>query len=133
MIQLADKLQAVGKVVSVAIDNATHPNVDLEMLRAHPGIGIITMSSYDSNMTIFENVVDGGVSSGVDYSAWLSASHISWGDQPPSRAAIEDRVAYLESHNVSSVSIFGDWEATTNDSATLLNVFAPVLQRFLHG
>lgn len=37
------------------------------------------MSSYDPNMTTFETVVDGGVSSGVSYSAGLSASYISWG------------------------------------------------------
>lgn len=28
-------MEAVGKAISVAIDNATHPNLDLEMLRAH--------------------------------------------------------------------------------------------------
>jgi hypothetical protein len=136
--QLADRMRGVGKGLSVAIDNASHPNFDLHGLRAHPSVQVITMSSYSANATAFRQVVVDAVAvAGTrSYSCGLSCSWMSWGKgTPPNAAAIAERIAFLEQHGVESVSIFGDWYSVgaTNDSSTFLETFVPVLRRYLQG
>ena len=134
--QLADRMDAVGKNLSVAIDNATHPNFDLHGLRAHPSVQIITMSSYSANETAFKQVVTDAVAvAGTrSYSCGLSSSWMSWGrGTPPSAAAVDERFAFLAQSGVESVSIFGDWMTTTNDSAAFFESFVPAMRRFLQG
>lgn len=131
--QLADRLSSVGKMLSVAIDNTTHPNFDLHRLHAHPSIQVITMSSYSANASVFRQVVvDALAVAGKSYSAGLSSSWMSWGrGTPPSATAVAERFAFLEKNGVQSVSIFGDWSATSNDTATFVKTFVPALRRFV--
>jgi hypothetical protein len=131
--QLADRLGAVGKSLSIAIDNTTHPNFDLHGLRAHPSLHVITMSSYSANDTVFQQVVNDATRvADKSYSAGLSASWMSWGrGTPPSASTISERFNFLVQAGVESVCIFGDWALTSNDTATFVDVFVPTLRRFI--
>ena len=137
VLQLAQPLTAVNKTVSVAIDNASHPNINLTMLRGHPAITIITMSSYSANRTRFEGVVDTAAAATTGkpggYSCGLSCAHGTPGWGISTEAEVDARFEYLERKGVSSVSIFGDWRQGSNDSSTLLSTFAPRMRQFLRG
>eukprot|EP01050_Picozoa_sp_SAG11_P016171 SAG11_NODE_2175_length_3718_cov_3.873169_3_plen_596_part_00 len=132
VLQFAGPLAAANKSLSVAIDNASHPNLELKMLRGHPGISIITMSSYTSNASRFEEVVGTAAATGLPYSAGLSCAHETPGYGVHTSAEVEERFEYLRRRGVDSVSLFGEWQFT-NDTRTLLEVFAQPMRRFLRG
>eukprot|EP01051_Picozoa_sp_SAG22_P010446 SAG22_NODE_942_length_6401_cov_9.094000_6_plen_306_part_00 len=113
------------------------------MLRGHPAVTFITMSSYAANQTRFENVVDkamavastgaGGPNPIPVYTCGMSCASGTPGYGVTSTAAVDARFTYLEQKGVSSVSIFGDWREGSNDSLTLLESFAPRMRKFLQG
>jgi hypothetical protein len=133
--QLADRMRAVGKNLSIAIDNTTHPNFDLHRLHAHPSVQVITMSSYNANASMFRKVVTNAVAvaGASSYSCGLSCSWMSWGrGTPPNAAVVAERFSFLVRSGVESVSIFGDW-FSANDSTTFVNTFVPTMRRFVQG